>query len=147
MRRNATQIELMLVIFGEYFSLDELSVLLGINPTDSWYKGDVIPLHKGLFRKDNKPHLRRETTWQFSTGFIETLYLDDVFILFERQFEDKISILKNYIKAKKLDVAIEIVIEIVDNEVPSLYFDKRIIRICDELEAEIDIDMYVFNAC
>lgn len=70
-----------------------------------------------------------------------------MFILIERQFEDKISILKNYIKAKKLDVAIEIVIEIVDNEVPSLYFDKRIIRICDELEAEIDIDMYVFNAC
>jgi hypothetical protein len=49
MKKFTTQIKLILVIFGEYFSIDELTNLIKVSPTQSWSKGDTIPLQKGLY--------------------------------------------------------------------------------------------------
>lgn len=145
MEKLVTQIKLMLVVFGEYFSPEEITQLLKIYPTNSWVKGDVIPLQKGLYRKDNKVLHRKETAWEFSTGFIKTLDFEEVSYRFEKEFENKLSALKSYVQENKLEVALNIVAEIVDEEKPSIHFNKRIINVCKELEAEIDIDVYLLS--
>ena len=145
MTSTNTQIEFILVIFKDYFSLGELTDLLGINPTKSWIKGDLILPHNGLFVKDNMVRFRQETVWQFSTGFIKTLDFDDVYYQFEKVFKNKFFVLKKYIQKNKLKTVIEIVVEIVDEAAPSIHFNKKLIKICKELGAEVDIDMYLIN--
>jgi predicted ThiF/HesA family dinucleotide-utilizing enzyme len=73
------------------------------------------------------------------------LNFEDVSNQFEKLFNNKIAILKSYIQKKNLDVIIDIVVEIVDGEKPSIHFNKQIIKICKELGSEIDIDMYILN--
>ncbi|MEM0942267.1 MAG: DUF4279 domain-containing protein [Bacteroidota bacterium] len=142
MEKFETQIKLILVIFGEYFPLDELTELIKVTPTQSWTKGDKILLHQGLIRKNSKNRVRQETVWEFSTGFIKTLDSEDVFLQFEKKFKNKLSVLSQYICKNKLKAVIDIVVEIADEEKPSVHFNKQIIKMCDKLGAEIDIDLY-----
>jgi hypothetical protein len=145
MKKFTTQIKLILVISGEYFSISELTNLIKISPTQSWIKGDTIPLQKGIYRKDNKIRIRNNTVWEFSTGFVKTLDFENLSNQFEKVFNNKITTLKYYIQEKKLESVINIVVEVVDEEKPSIHFNKRIVKIFEELGAEIDIDMYIFN--
>ena len=142
MEKFETQIKLIMVIFGQYFQLDELTELVEITPTQSWTKGDKIPLHQGLVRKDKENRVRQETVWEFSTGFIKTLDFEDVSSQFEKKFENKLSVLGNYIFENKLEAAVDVVVEIADEEKPSIHFNIQIIEICNKLGAEIDIDLY-----
>lgn len=142
MEKFETQIKLILVIFGDYFPLNELTELVKITPTQTWTKGDEIPSHTGLVRKDIKNHVRQETVWEFSTGFIKTLDSEDVFFQFEKKFENKLSVLSRYIRENELEAVVDIVVEIADEEKPSIHFNKQIIKLCDKLGAEIDIDLY-----
>jgi hypothetical protein len=145
MEKFSTQIKLIFVIFGDVLLPDEITNLLKVHPTNFWIKGDPIPLQKGLLRHDDKVPIRQESAWEFSLDFIKTLDVDIVLDQFERVFENKISILKDYILENKLETSLNIVVEIADEETPSIHFNKRIIKLCEALGAEIDIDIYLLN--
>lgn len=145
MEKFSTQIKLILIIFGDIFLPDKITNLIKVHPTNFWIKGDPIPLQKGLFRTDNKVPIRQESAWEFSMGFIKTLDIETVLDQFEKVFENKISILKDYIQEHKLEISLNIIVEIVDEETPSIHFNKRIIKLCEDLGAEIDIDIYLLN--
>lgn len=145
MEKFLTQIKLILVIFGDFLTPDEITNLTKINPTNSWVKGDLIPHHKGLIRKDNKILTRKESAWEYSTGFVQTLDFENVSNQFETMFRDKNLLLKKYINENGLDVTLNIVVEIADEEKPSIHFNKKIIELCNDINAEIDIDMYLLN--
>lgn len=141
----STQIKMILVIFGDAFMPEDVTNLIKIHPTDFWIKGDPILSPNGLIRKEDKVRVRQESVWEFSIGFIKTLDFEIVSEQFEKVFEGKISILKNYILGHRLEASLNIVVEIVDEEKPSIHFNKRIIKLCEDLGAEIDIDMYIYD--
>lgn len=142
----STQIELILRIFSKSFYPESLSKAIQITPTKAWNKGDEISLQKGLYRKDGKILLRKESAWQYSTGFIETLDFEDVSNKFEGIFKHKILELKKYLSDKKLEVVFDIVVEIVDDQKPSIHFNKSFLNVINQLGAEVDIDMYLLTS-
>lgn len=145
MKNWSTQIKLILRVFGDIFDPESLSKAIKIAPTKSWNKGDEIHLQKGLYTKNGKILLKRESVWQYSTGFVETLNSEDVSNQFEEIFKDKILELKKYIDSNKLDVVFDVVVEIVDDQVPGIHFNKSFLNITNQLGAEIDIDMYLLT--
>jgi hypothetical protein len=145
MKKKSTQIKLTLAVFGALLVPDKVTGLIKISPTNCWMKGDSIPMQQNLTRKDNKVHVRKESAWEYSIGFIKTFDIDVLLDQFEKVFESKKHLLKEYVFENKLDISLNIVVEIADEEAPSIHFNKRIVKLCNDLEVEIDIDIYMVN--
>jgi hypothetical protein len=145
MKDIETQIKLELSIFGESFFVKELSSELNLNPTNFWNKGDIIPVPRGVTMKDKIVRRRQETAWEYSTGFIQTLTLVDVEKILLEKFSNKISVLQSFIHKNELDVSINAVVEIVNNNTPSLTICKELIHFCNTLNIDLDIDLYLIN--
>jgi hypothetical protein len=84
-----TQIKLVITIFGDLLNPHTLSKTIGFAPTEFWFKGDVIPNRKnGITRK--------ETCWQYSIGFLQTLSFEELSDQFIKSFSTNIDPLINY---------------------------------------------------
>ena len=130
-----TQIKLIFAFFGDTLNLDVLSEIMQFSPTSSWQKGDLIPNRKnGLVRK--------ETCWEYSTGFIQTLNFEDVSSQFIELIKPNIHLLEKYVNENKLQSRIDIVIEIVNDQKPSLFIEKNLMELVTKMNGEIDIDLY-----
>lgn len=145
MKKYVTQIKVILSVFGDVFDPVSFSKYLKIIPTSFWFKGDEISVGKGLIIKSNIIPLKKESEWEYSTGFVETLYFEEVSELIVDKFEEKIPEMIKYISEKKLDVKIDIVMEIVDEQAPALYFNRRFLDLANQLQTEIHTDIYVFS--
>ena len=135
--KEKTQIKVILSIFGDEFLPENLTQLLNISPSKSWIKGDKVHDRNNLYRK--------ESSWDYEIGFVQTLFLDEVYNMLLTVFENNINALKNYITENNLEVKIYIVIEIYDEEKPSIYFERRFLIFLNELNAEVDMDMYMLK--
>jgi len=131
-----TNIKVYISIFWDTFNIEELTKILWITPTESYYKWD-----KSLIFKTAP--IRKETCWEYSTLSIETYELDKVFIIIVNTFKKKIDLINKFVKENNLFVKLFIV-PIIENWItPTLYFNREIIDFAYNLNAEIDIDMYV----
>jgi hypothetical protein len=130
-----TQIKLLFSIFGDLFNPETLSDILKISPIAFWSKGDLVP-------NRNIELVRKETCWEYSTGFIQTLNFEDVSVQFIKLINPNIHLLEKYIGENKLQTKIDIVVEIVNDEKPSLYIGKDFIELLVRINGEIDIDLY-----
>lgn len=79
---KGTRIKLELAVFGELLEPKQFSSLIGIESTSSWYEGDLIPNNKHSLR-------RKETAWDYTIDFIETLNIEDVTKKFNNLFPEK----------------------------------------------------------
>lgn len=130
-----TQIKLILSIFGELINLTLLNDIVKVAPTSFWEKGDLIPNRKnGL--------VRQETCWEYTKGFIQTLDFEDISAQFIELIKPNIHLIENYIKENNLQTKIYIVVEIVNDEKPSLFIGKNLMELIVRLNGEIDIDLY-----
>lgn len=127
---------MILTVFGDSLSPEKLNELLNISPTSTWKKGDKIVGRNNLFRK--------ESAWSYETDFVQTLYLQEVGEQFINVFDSGIYELKNFIEQNQLEAKIYIVIEIFNEEKPALYFNKELLAMINTLNAEIDMDMYMY---
>lgn len=134
---DGTQIKLVLSVFGEDFNPGNFTNYIGLHPSDSWMKGDKISGRDDIFKK--------ESSWEFCVGFIKTVFFEDVATIFLDKFEGKTNQIRDYVDASKLEVKIFIVIEIVDEEKPALFLTKKFIQISNDLNADIDFDIYIYN--
>jgi hypothetical protein len=133
-----TRIKLIFAIFGDLINLEELSDMMKLSPTSCWQKGDLIPNRKnGLVRKD--------TCWEYSIGFIETQNFEDVSEQFIKLLKPSIHLIENYVKENNLQTKIDLVVEIVNEEKPSLVIGKNLMELVIRINGEIDIDLYVLE--
>ena len=139
-----TQIQLNFVVFGDVFNPKDFTEHIGISPSNTWVKGDEITTY-AKFRKGNEFPRRKESAWEFTVGFIETLDLDDLTLQFEKTFGNKKSVIRNFIQKNDLDSTVGIVVEIAEGNVPSLNVSKNIISVLGEIGSELDFDIYVFE--
>lgn len=146
MKKFETQLKLIFSISGEGFSSGDIFNLLKVKPSCFWEKGDNIPIPKGLVVKEEHTRIRKETVWEFSTGFIETLDVEDVYHAFFSKIDyDKLEAIKLFVSRRNLDVSLDLVVEIVDEMSPSIYVSNDMINFCRELQIEMDIDIYVLS--
>ncbi len=89
--------------------------------------------------------IRKEHAWEYSTNWVQSLLLQDVSNLIVDTFKDKVDPLIDYISINSLNVKIDIVIEILDDQVPALTFDRKFLDIANRLNSEIDVEMYLYN--
>ncbi len=115
----------------ESFNPSDLTDKIQMQPTVSWFKGDLI--RKDLYRK--------ETCWRLDTPTIETFDVEEVFYLFLSLLDEKLQILSEYIKANGLCVKICPVV-VVNGTMPSIIITKEMQEILLRLGATMEFDMY-----
>jgi hypothetical protein len=122
-----------LLVFSDEndFNPSELTQILRIEPTTTWYKGDFI--RKNLYRK--------ETSWWLKTPRIKTFEFEEVFQMLMSILNDKAPILGKYAKENDLHVKINTVI-VVSNNMPSIIITKDMAEVLLILNATIEFDMY-----
>lgn len=133
-----TKIKLIFAIFGDLLNPKLFTEITKLSPTSIGFKGDPIPNRKlGLTRK--------ETHWEYSFGYIETLFFDDIANLFVERFSPHIEDIAKYINENSLETKVYIVAEIVNDEKPAIYFDKKFMGLVVKMNGEIDIDLYILE--
>ncbi len=133
-----TKIKLIFAIFGDLLNPKLFTEIAKLSPTSFWFKGDTIPNRKlGLTRK--------ETCWEYSFDFVHTLYFDDVANLFIQHFSPYLEDITKYIDENSLETKLYLVVEIVNDEKPGIYFDKKFLDLVVKMNGEIDIDLYYVN--
>ncbi len=113
----------------ETLNLDEITSYVGLDPTLTYDKGELI--RPGL--------LRKEYAWIKEFDVVETYEVDWAL---EKAIENltangTIGSLKNIKAHKKIDV----VVSNIDDIAPSVFISKSIIDFCSLVGAEIDVDI------
>ena len=138
--------KIIFVIFGDVLNHQELTRIVGISPTNSWNKGDEI-FHKTRNGQMLKlPVVRKESAWEYSTGFIQGSIFGEMEEYILDIFYDRAQVIHKYARERKLEVKIDVVVEIEGGDtMPSISLSKRFISFLKELDAEIDFDMYLLR--
>jgi hypothetical protein len=141
-----TQIKLELKLYSDFFEPNEFTKLIGIQPTDFWYKGDEIPIHTGkeIIWEGTKKPTRKSTCWEYATDYIETYDISDLSEPLLNMFEPYTDIIAKFVKENNLDVWLGVVAEWNINEsTPAVGANKRLIQFLSKIGGQIDIDLYV----
>ncbi|SFT02325.1 DUF4279 domain-containing protein [Marininema halotolerans] len=131
---DKTTIMVEFAVMGDEFPPDEVTKALSIKPTSSWLKGEKIA---------DKNITRKETSWAISTGYEESLDMNEQLQKIIVLFENKKADLRRVSKLYELDCKFFVVIKIVENYCPGIYIDCALVDFLREIKAEIDMDLYV----
>ena len=126
-----TEIKVEFSIYHDFLNHEEITDIIGFQPTSNWNKGDEI--RKNLFHK--------ESAWIYSTGNIKSLFLENILDKLVNKLEIRIVPLSEYMKKNQLKCKFDIILWIRDNKAPSHYLSNKFIHLCDRLNAEIDTDI------
>lgn len=130
----AAQISAAFTLTGIGFDPDEVSRILGLIPTKVWRYGNQI---------QNTLLKREHDGWSLSTELSERGDLSkQVNIILEILYEKSHDI-KKICEDFNINGEISCVIYAKLEELPEIHFSHEIIRKASELNAEIDVDLYV----
>lgn len=133
---NNTNVKVEFSIIGENFNPNVITENLSIEPTESYLKGDKVK---------NKDVERKETCWELSTEYEESLdintQLDKVVSKVINKKDDLIKLIEKY----NLEIIVAIVVNVENNEKPSMHFNKEFIKFCNDISAEFYIDLYIYS--
>lgn len=131
-----TNIMVEFKITGEIFDEKLINQKLSILPSVYWRKGDEI---------ESSNRCREYTCWTLSTGYEESM---DINIQLSKIID------KLYLKLDKLlelseeltvSYMIDIVVNIENNEKPSIYFNSRTIEFAHAIGSEIGVDLFIYS--
>lgn len=134
--RNDTCINIELSIVGDDFDIELVSKKLDIEPTEIKKKGELLP---------NKKNRNIETSWSFMTGLEKSLDVRIQLCKLMDIFYKKINKLKEICLYFNTKVFVSILIIVKNKQTPSLHFGKEEILFFNEINAELDIDIYIHD--
>lgn len=139
---DMTKVKVYFSLFGDEFPIAYVTESLGVVPTESYKKGDVIERsfkQKGI---SMKTIFRKETAWELGTDYQESYDVKEQMDQILEPLKNKTSII-NQLKAKyKLECKIFIVIVMENGDTPGLYLDIEQIEFANRIKAEFDFDLY-----
>lgn len=124
--------EVYFALFADEFDPDEVTNIVGIEPTTTRRKGNPIP---------------RCTTWKYSTGMIKDEVVD-VYEMSSSLIATLAPHADNIIKAKEkfgLEAVLEVVLTVTPDDTkstPAIGFESDVIAFLHKVGATIDIDTY-----
>jgi len=139
---NKTQVMVYFSLYGDDFPIDNVTELLGINPTDSYKKGDTIERKPNPNIISTKVHYRKETNWELGTDYQESYDVKEQLNQIIRPLKNKAALINQLKTDYNLECHFEIVIIIENGDAPSLHFDMEQIEFANSIKAEFDIDLY-----
>ena len=122
------------------FPLDVVTERLGVQPTKTWKVGERV--------KPNHPmnqSLRSYTGWRFEINTKESLDTEDVLRPLLEVFQTKTDTINQLKEELNLVVHLELVIQIYDGYTPGLVIYPEFSKFAAEINAFLDVDMYVFS--
>lgn len=123
-------------IIGEDFQEEAVSNVLGLIPCEFYHKGDPIK---------NRNLVRKETCWSISSGFEESLNINEQIKKILYKLHNKSEELIFLKKKLNLDYLLSITIKVQEENVPAMYFESTLIGFINYISAEIDIDLYLLT--
>lgn len=121
-------------IIGEDFNPEKITKMLMVEPTEYYMKGS----------KNERNFEMKESCWSISTGYVETLYVSELFDELLNKLGNKKEIIVKLKRKYNLTCKFFIVINIEENIKPAIYLNKEIVEFAYFLEAEFDFDMYIY---
>ncbi|MFE6799852.1 DUF4279 domain-containing protein [Paenibacillus chitinolyticus] len=132
-------------IFGDSFSVNEVTQLLGIEPTESYNIGDIIVRPENDNVTSSTTHYRKETAWELSSGYQESYdFNDQLYYLLDR-LESKVGELNKINNKYNVSYKFMVVINVENNEKPAMYLERRFISFAYSINADLDFDLYIFS--
>lgn len=129
-----TKILASIVFTGDDFDPEEITSYIGLKPSKIWYKGEKI---------QNSAIKRKKNGWLLSTGREISLDLDIQIREITDSIKPHISKIIEICQKFNLETELSCAIYIEDDKIPSIHFEKDILKIISDLKAEIDIDIYM----
>lgn len=114
-----------------------------LNFEDITQRLEVLPTSQCLLHLNKQD--RPEYTWEYATDKIETLDVGDVISQITQRFAAKEQILRDIKEEYDAVLKCCIVVEIEQGQTPGLYLDKETLHFLSNIEAELDIDLYVMS--
>lgn len=129
-------------LYGDEFPIDYVTESMGIEPTNSYKKGDVIVRPHNPYVISTKIQFRKETAWELSTGYQESFDVKEQMDQILERLKNKAAII-NQLKTKyDLECGFSIVIIMENGDTPGLHLDNEQIEFANSIKAEFDIDLY-----
>jgi len=127
----------MHLIFDNNFDVDTITQVVGIRPFKCMNKTQtrINPI-----TNQHNPGFWTIRSRTFSEFDVKQA-IDDLLSNIER----KISLIKEICSENKGNVVFEIVPSFYYNAKPAIYFNRQFLKVVEELEAEIELDMYVLG--
>ncbi|MEK4078807.1 DUF4279 domain-containing protein [Solibacillus sp. FSL K6-1126] len=116
------------------FPVEVVTEMLGVKPTRILRMGERI----------NDVRTRSFTSWQYESETLETLDIDDVLLHILNVFQEKTDSINRIKKALNLNVNVALVITMIDGFTPGLVIYPEFSKFASDINACIDIDMYVY---
>ena len=132
-----TQVMVYFSMFADEFPLENVTKQLGIEPTESYKKGDII---KKISPTEN--HIRGYTCWKLSKGYQESLDVGEQVDMIINQIGGKSSIINDLKRQFGLECRFTIVIIINNGYTPGLHLNEPIVAFENSINADFDIDLY-----
>ncbi|MGE7916370.1 DUF4279 domain-containing protein [Lysinibacillus xylanilyticus] len=135
---DKTQVMVYFSLYGDEFSIDDVTEKLGITPTKAFKKGDLIPNRSTVC-------YRKETRWDLGTVYQVSLDVNNQLQQIIDKLQSKSLIINEIKESYSLKCKFFIVVKIEEGNPPALYLDKDIIKFAANIEAEFDVDLYANN--
>ncbi len=123
-------------IYGEKFEPKYITEQLGIVPSETYIKGELIK---------NGRAARKETAWTISTGYEFSIdineQLEKIVSLLEGKVDELVKLKSNLC----LNMLFMIVVKIESNEIPAMYLKERFIHFASRIDAEVGFDTYIYS--
>ncbi|KAB2335691.1 DUF4279 domain-containing protein [Bacillus mesophilum] len=134
---DKTKIMVYFNLYADDFPLEQVTARLGLTPTRSFKKGDVI-------RKVSTNYYQRRSysAWQLSTGYQESLDVSKLIEPIFVQLQDQADAIKELKKDFGLECRFVIVIVMNEGYTPGFHLDHPFIEFANSVGADIDIDLY-----
>ncbi|WP_017811051.1 DUF4279 domain-containing protein [Paenibacillus shenyangensis] len=133
---DKTNVMVEFIITGEQLDLNKLTNVIGISPSESWLKGDPIP---------DKKTARPDSCWILSTGYEESLDINDQLYKMMSRISSKIDILNDLKQEDSLKFVVAIVINVEEDIKPAMHFEKQFIEFAYNLKTEFYIELYNYS--
>ena len=137
MLMDKTQVMVYFSLFADEFPLETVTKRLGVDPTESYKKGDLIRKISAT-----KNLVRQDTAWELSTGYQESLDVEIQLEQIVKQIRDKETTINELKIEFDLECRFTIVIIMNDGYTPALCIGLPIIEFANSIKADFDIDLY-----
>ena len=142
---DKTNVKAYFSVKADDFSIEDFTNVLGIKPTRTYKKGEVIKSKSNPNVATTGTHYRLHTSWELGTDYEESYDINKQLSFVLGQLEGKEEELNQLKKKYDLTYRFVLVIQIENNETPAMYLDSIFIHFADSIGAEVDFDLYIYS--
>jgi hypothetical protein len=137
MEDDKVQLKAYFKIHGFECSVEEISITMGLQPTQSWLKGDKIDGRTPIIERKFSSWIR-----EIYEGDINTA--GDEYLKYLYEFINKnLSVIQKL--SDQYETELTLVLRAYNNSNIGIYLSKKVLKLVSQTGVNIDIDAYYFN--